>query len=797
MDSGRPAEHRAVLAHGGVWRARAYAGPWAAALLAAALAGCATTPHPPAGYERRVDELTAVDAGPLAGKRIALDPGHGGFFRGALGVHGLTEAEVNLGVAIDLAALLRERGAQVLLTRETDRDYLTPADSSLKSDLAARMKLANEFHPDLFLSIHHNADPRGSHAVNETRVYFQLGDDGPALDAAADVQRFLARNLGITPSRVLPGNYAVLRASEAPALLTESSYITYPATEKRLARPDGRQLEAEALYLGIAAFFQRKAPVIEQFTAWSDGSALPDSSVTGARPLLRALIRGAYDNASLRVDGAPVEPARNGQSIEWRPDAPLAPGAHSAQLMVRLAGEGSSRRAGVDFVVRSVADRIVADFPDQAAWDGRQPLGLRCRVLDPDGQALGDTLVRVLDLSRRTAQPPDTTIRLVDGVGWAYLWPPVPAPRDSQRSLRFRFELIDTRADRGRKPIATTASLPIRRGAAPATLTGFALRMPDGAPLRDAPGTREPDPRVRWINRDGFVRLPAAAVKGAASWPALDGYRPWSDGGEWPPSFVAIAGGALHGRRIALDPAGGGDDPGGTSAAGGRGAAVNLEVARALAAMLESAGAEVRLTRASDAAVSDLARVQAAEAFHADRYVRIGHPAEPPRTGYYFSSAAGKRWAARLADLCPGLGLPRPTPGEDAQYTIQQTSATALYAGLGRVDDSTAVLGRISPSRIRAEAYAIYLSLAGEWSGDASWPADSIDVRDAGGQPLAGCPVRLGGALVLETDALGRIRFARTEPGPLLVEVLDERAPVRRILLDSERGISLSGPVSR
>ena len=91
-----------------------------AAVLAVALAGagCAVFPRqPPAprpapGYERLRDTLAAVDASGLAGRRIALDPGHGGFFRGALGVGGLTEAEVNLGVALRLRDLLAAHGAE-------------------------------------------------------------------------------------------------------------------------------------------------------------------------------------------------------------------------------------------------------------------------------------------------------------------------------------------------------------------------------------------------------------------------------------------------------------------------------------------------------------------------------------------------------------------------------------------------------------------------------------------------------------------------------------------------------------
>src|SRR5512132_3064645 len=97
--------------------------PFAAAFLAF-LAGCAAhhppapppgPPPPPAGYDHPVDPLAPLARAPLAGRRVVLDPGHGGFFRGALGVHGLTEAEVNLGVALELASLLRARGAEVLL----------------------------------------------------------------------------------------------------------------------------------------------------------------------------------------------------------------------------------------------------------------------------------------------------------------------------------------------------------------------------------------------------------------------------------------------------------------------------------------------------------------------------------------------------------------------------------------------------------------------------------------------------------------------------------------------------------
>ena len=156
-----------------------------------------------AGYEARFDSLDAVDPAPLAGRRIALDPGHGGRFRGSLGVHGLAEADVNLAVALGLRDLLQAHGAMVFMTRSTDRDFLTPADSSLRADLNERVRLANQFQPDLFVSIHHNADPGGAHDRNETQTYYKLGDDGSSMDAAASIHRYLRRNLSIEAQRIL------------------------------------------------------------------------------------------------------------------------------------------------------------------------------------------------------------------------------------------------------------------------------------------------------------------------------------------------------------------------------------------------------------------------------------------------------------------------------------------------------------------------------------------------------------------------------------------------------------------
>jgi N-acetylmuramoyl-L-alanine amidase len=678
--------------------------------------------RPKSGYDGRVDDVRSVDGSVLAGRRIVLDPGHGGYFRGSLGVNGLTEAEVNLGVALNLRGLLEAQKAVVLMTRTDDRDYLTPADSTLRSDLAERMRLANEFAPDLFVSIHHNADARGAHDVNETQTYYKLGDEGPSLDAAQSVHRYLVRNLGIEQQRILPGNYYVLRNSASPALLTESSYLTNPDVESKLALGSKQRLEAEALYLGLVHYFARPRPAVEDLHLVAAGMAASDTVVRTAWPGLAARVRGAFDRVDLSLNGAPIEPRVTGDRIEWSAPEPLAGGLYEASLRVALSGAGTAREQRLRFRVRVAPASIRADFPDQPAWDGRRPLALRVRVLDANGLAIRDSLrVRVRGDRARLLSPGDTVVTTADGEGWAYL--KRAGATEGAAAAGVRVDLVA--ASGTTSTTVPTATARVTIASRPALRTEFARVMPADTVLRGAPGTTGPSPARTWINRDGFVRL--AMDSGRVRVPQLPGYRTWPSDDEWPPRFAAIAGGALLGRRIVLDADGGGDLDGGTGKNGTRAANLNLEVAHALAGFLEAAGAEVRLTRTGDLALSEVERVQASEAFHADRFLRIGHRAEPPMLGYYFSSVPGKRWAERTRATLSALGLPAPPPAEDAQYPLQQTSCPALYVSVARIDDPHLEARYLDPGA-RAEAYAVR-----RWRASGRRTrrgADSLEVRD-------------------------------------------------------------------
>ncbi len=90
----------------------------------------------------------------LAGRRIVLDPGHGGDDPGATGTYRegnavrfkLAEKDLTLDVSRRLADRLREAGAEVLLTRNSDETL----------DLFGRGAVGRMLDADLFMSIHFN-----------------------------------------------------------------------------------------------------------------------------------------------------------------------------------------------------------------------------------------------------------------------------------------------------------------------------------------------------------------------------------------------------------------------------------------------------------------------------------------------------------------------------------------------------------------------------------------------------------------------------------------------------------------
>lgn len=181
--------------------------------------------------------------------KIFIDQGHNpeGVNAGAEG-NGLREQDVNYQVGIYLAELLNENGQfETMLSRPTPETTLGTTNAE---SLQARVRMANEWGADWFISIHSNASENPS--ANGTEVYV-YSRSSPAFPLAEDIQEEIVERLGTRDLGVKenPSLY-VLRRTNMPALLIELGFITNESDAMLLR--DEQYLFAYAIYQGILEF---------------------------------------------------------------------------------------------------------------------------------------------------------------------------------------------------------------------------------------------------------------------------------------------------------------------------------------------------------------------------------------------------------------------------------------------------------------------------------------------------------------------------------------------------------------
>ena len=218
---------------------------------------------------------------------VLIDPGHGGRDPGATSVSGaVTERQLTLAMAGELADLLEKRGRVRVALSRTDDSYLT---------LDQRAAIARRIGASLFVSLHMDSAPnplaRGATlyslsdvASSEEAARFASAENraGDALSSEADgslnsilsdialrgqmeqsadlARRTVRRAAGRVALRPRPHQFAafhVLRRADTPALLVEAGYISNVDDEALLATPAGRAplvlVLAQAIEADLAA----------------------------------------------------------------------------------------------------------------------------------------------------------------------------------------------------------------------------------------------------------------------------------------------------------------------------------------------------------------------------------------------------------------------------------------------------------------------------------------------------------------------------------------------------------------
>lgn len=191
----------------------------------------------------------------LKGKLIVIDPGHGGNDAGAIGPTGVMEKTVTLKVALELKRLLEEEGAEVIMTRETDRTVSEKgAKASDIEELGARCEIANRAGAHIFISIHADSFTRPE-ARGTTGYYYGKSTSGNGQKLADCIRRNLVEQLG-TPSRgTQPCNFYVVKHTDMPATLIELGFISNKDEEKLLDSKEGVQKAAQGIFDGIEDYF--------------------------------------------------------------------------------------------------------------------------------------------------------------------------------------------------------------------------------------------------------------------------------------------------------------------------------------------------------------------------------------------------------------------------------------------------------------------------------------------------------------------------------------------------------------
>ena len=235
---------------------------------------------PPIIDRSPVPDRSMIRALGLKVGRIVIDPGHGGQDYGTSSASGLHEKELVLDVSKRLATLLRQSlGADVILTRGDDTFV----------SLEQRTVMANEKKADLFISVHANSSPAHSASGIET-FYLNFAASPGALEVAGrensssrknvhdlnDLLQKIALNAKLDESRefatrvqnalvtgdsnrnrnrgVKRAPFIVLIGADMPAILTEIGFVSNPAEEANLRRPEYRQKLAEQIFNGIAGY---------------------------------------------------------------------------------------------------------------------------------------------------------------------------------------------------------------------------------------------------------------------------------------------------------------------------------------------------------------------------------------------------------------------------------------------------------------------------------------------------------------------------------------------------------------
>lgn len=177
---------------------------------------------------------------------------------GAKNSDGLSEARINLKIALKLQKLLESSGATTILTRSDDNAIYELNSKTLSqkkvSDIKNRVKIGNNSSADIFVSIHLNKIPQGQYWGWQT--FYNSGNENSKL-LAENIQSNLNKTISANNTRIPHklNNVYIMKHIEIPVTIVECGFISNKEEAQKLQTEAYQTKLAWGIYNGIMDYF--------------------------------------------------------------------------------------------------------------------------------------------------------------------------------------------------------------------------------------------------------------------------------------------------------------------------------------------------------------------------------------------------------------------------------------------------------------------------------------------------------------------------------------------------------------
>ena len=188
----------------------------------------------------------------LAGLTIALDAGHGGEVKGAVGATGALEKDVTISMVRHLESILKSKGVKIVLTR---RENEGPS-------MADRIDKIVHSGAQLLVSIHCNSAGEASDplAICGVSTYYRPIGFKPL----ADIVYTKMLSLGLQQFGVVGSfNFMLNSLTQMPNVLVETAFLSNPEDEMLLLDDGFRTKVAEQVTIGLEEYVRNNSGVKE------------------------------------------------------------------------------------------------------------------------------------------------------------------------------------------------------------------------------------------------------------------------------------------------------------------------------------------------------------------------------------------------------------------------------------------------------------------------------------------------------------------------------------------------------